>query len=257
MGEINVEGVGAVQIEGDSPTPEEARRIIGAVMGLGKQQPDETVIEDVSGGPFIVRTPAGQLKIPLKEKGIGGPGFDFGRAITKGLRDLVTGVITFPLDVAGEDVLADRIRRNIPEIETGGAAEDVTAAVTQFGIPGGAAARVVKLAGVVRKAGAVNALLRFGTSVAAATGADIIAANPDDVQTLGNLFPELLPTGIDPDDPALLKRLKLGVEAGTITAGALSALGGTLFALKSITKLLRPFFKRDRTCPGHGRNRRL
>ncbi len=97
----------------------------------------------------------------------------------------------------------------------------------------------------MRKAGAVNALLRFGTSVAAATGADIIAANPDDVQTLGNLFPELLPTGIDPDDPALLKRLKLGVEAGTITAGALSALGGTLFALKSITKLLRPFFKSD------------
>ena len=245
MGQINVEGVGAVQIQGDTPTPEEAQRIISAVMGLGKRQPDKTVVEDVSGGPFIVRTPARQLKIPLREKGIGGPGFDPGRAIAKGLRDLVTGVITFPLDVAGEDVLADRIRRNIPEIETGGAAEDVTAAITQFGIPGGAAAKLVKLTGVGQKAGIAGALLRFGANVTAATGADIIAANPDDVQTLGNLFPELLPTGIDPGDPALLKRLKLGVEAGTITATALSALGGTLFAWKGITKVLRQFFKTD------------
>ena len=76
VGQINVEGVGAVQIQGDTPTPEEAQRIISAVMGLGKRQPDKTVIEDVSGGPFLVRTPAGQLKIPLREKGIGGPGFD-------------------------------------------------------------------------------------------------------------------------------------------------------------------------------------
>ena len=109
MGQINVDGFDSpIQIQGDAPTAEEAQRIISAVAGLGKQQPDETVVEDVSGGPFIVRTPAGQLKIPLKEKGPGGSSFNLGRAVTKGLRDLVAGVITVPLDVAGEDVLADR-----------------------------------------------------------------------------------------------------------------------------------------------------
>ncbi len=184
-------------------------------------------------------------------------GFSLGRSIAKGVRDLITGVATFPLDVVGAtvpgsipgrgaDELAESIRRNIPEIETGGPVEDVTAAVTQFGIPGGAAGKVVGGLKVAQKAGAAGALSRFGLNVVAATGADILAADPGDVQSLGNLFPDLLPTGIDADEPALLKRLKLGIEAGTITATAIGTLGGVLLTWKGIAQVVRPFVNSDK-----------
>ncbi len=244
MGELNVPGIGPVQIQSDTPTQDEAQRILAAMKKINQPpQPDETVIQGRKR-PFVVRTPAGQLKIPLAEDGPIGKDFSLGRAVTKGLLDLTSGVITFPLDVVGADHLADTIRKNIPEIETGSPLEDITSVVTQFGIPGGAATKLTKLARV-KPGGVKNALKRFGLNVAAATSADIIAANPNDVQTIGNLFPELLPTGIDPDDPAILKRIKLGIEAGTITAGALSALGGVLLTWQGISKIIRPLVKTD------------
>jgi len=253
MGSFTLEGIGDIEIAGDEPTSDEARRILDAIKGLAKPPEPETVLQlggkEAGLAPFLVRTPEGQLQFPIARQ----PPEQrnpVGRAVLKGVRDLIAGVTTFPLDVFGADELAERIRQNIPTVETESLGEEIGAVVIQFGVPGIGAAKLaqklLKTVKLAEKSGAVAALSRFGINVTAASGADILAADPDDVQTLGNMFPEIIPTGIDPDDPAILKRLKLGAEAGTITAGAIAVLSGTLLTFKAIFKVIRPFVQSEK-----------
>jgi hypothetical protein len=222
---------------------------------------DTTIFESRSGEPMLTRgpertTPAGetvpgQLKMPLTSEERKA-GFSMGRSIVKGIRDLITGVVTFPLDVAGQDVWAEHVRSVIPDIETAAAAEDVVATVTQFGVPGAGGAKAG--AAVAQAIGKGGAATRWLAQIGGATGADVLAVDTADVQTIGNLFPEFLPTGIKPDDSNIQQRLRLGLEAGTITGTAIPVLSGAVFILGGLRRVFKQIFQSDEMAEELARN---
>ena len=97
MGRISIQGLGQVEIAGDTPTRDEATLMLEALAKLSGGQPDEVVLST----PRITRSSEGQLKMPLNPAL--GESFNIGRAVVKGARDLLTGALTFPFDVAGSD----------------------------------------------------------------------------------------------------------------------------------------------------------
>jgi len=256
MGQVQIEGLpNPIGIVGDVPTQEELARIrvMTNRMGLTEpaRKPDRTVVESLGmfsePEPFITEDAiTGQLKIPL---GSDDEGFNLGRAVTKGMRDMIAGGVTFPFDLAGEDAISDAIRRNIPQIETGNTAEDVTAALTQFGVPAAGISKGVTAAsrvlGVGPGTGVKTAIARWFTQIGAVSGSDAAVADPDGLQTVGNIFPELLPTGIDPEDTNLGKRMKLGVESGMIAPPVAAVIGAASLIIKGIAKVVRPFVSSD------------
>lgn len=152
-----------------------------------------------------------------------GGDFDIARTVMSGLRDAAAGLSSFPFDIAsalglGGGETAESIRESLPQIPTRTTGEAVGSAVTQFGAPGGAGARLAQkgaqLLPQIPKVGGIitNAI----APLLGATAADTAAADPDQASTLGDLF-NAGPTNIQPDDSPLTKRAKVGAE--TLVAG--------------------------------------
>jgi len=159
-----------------------------------------------------------------------------GWAIIKGIRDLGVGVASLPFDVAeiagseraGE--ISENINRAVPDIEVGGLGRAGAAGV-QYGVPGLGASRLAL--GATKNA---SKFVQFFSEVAATVGSDIAVATTDDIETLGNMLGG--PTAINEDDPAFIKRLKVGFETVPFATLPPAAINSTVWMWKKITGLI-------------------
>lgn len=189
----------------------------------------------------LSRTPEGQLQLtapdvalPSLSTGAGDPG----SAVAKGTRDLFTGLVTAPLDIAGANETAEFVRRNIPEVNVPGAAQEFGAAALQFGVPAATAAGAARTA-------LTNAprLVAFLGEAGAAGLADALAAVPGQVSTIGNMLGG--PTAIEAGDSPLTQRMKLGVEAGAVGAAAETLIRPLMVTGNFLYRLIRPIVATD------------
>jgi len=162
------------------------------------------------------------------------------RIIGGGLSKLVRGVITTPLDIAGQlgsdkaDKFANIIRGAIPQIPAESTAEEIGQVLVQYGLPATAAIKVV--GGVL--AGAPG-IVKFAGQIIGAGVTDIIASDPTDVSTLGDWVGG--PTDIKPEDTSFEKRLKVGAEGAGLYGGigtvGVGVVKGTGVVWKFVTEL--------------------
>jgi hypothetical protein len=124
-------------------------------------------------------------------------------AMAKGGRDLGAGLASLPFDVAGlvspeaGDIGAD-VRKAIPQVKTDSKPQDIIAAITQYGAPAAAGAKIA--GGLARGA---PAIVGWITRLLAAAGADTAVTDPDQATTIGSILPGDLgkgPTAIEADD---------------------------------------------------------
>lgn len=149
----------------------------------------------------------------------------------KAARDAASGLLNLPGDLMDDPSM----RVQLPEFR-GSTGENITSGVLQYGVPAVSAANATMalLAKYLPKAGS---LIRTLFSVTSAAGADAaVTDTTQDVHTLGNLVP-ILPTAIDEDDSNLMKRVKVGSEAG-----GLGLLADTLVG--TARAVTRPFRKK-------------
>jgi len=212
------------------PPPAGFAKVTGPPAGFSKvEAPIEPPVEDESLlGDFLKRDArSGQLYIPGPESMQGD--FRPEAAVLNGVRNLVTGVVTLPANMAEEygidayKGMGDMIARNIPELRGGAGphadeydsglvkgAEDTMEAVTQYAAP---AVQGAKLAGAITQ-NAPKAVQYLGRMLGAA-GGDAVATDPTQAQTLGDIF-SFGPTDIQPEDSPMEKRAKVGAETGLV-----------------------------------------
>ena len=205
--------------------------------------PEPQMGPELTGRPPIgfTRTGEGQLRFtppevtrPELQTGLGSPG----SAVLRGVRDLATGVVTAPLDIVGATETAEAVRRNIPQVNVPGRAQEIGAAAAQFGLPAAGAA-----AAAGRALANAPTLVRGLGEVGAAAVADALASVPGQISTIGTAVGG--PTAVTEGDTPVEQRLKAGAEAAVV-GGALETvarpllfLGGTLY------RLIRPIVATD------------
>ena len=145
---------------------------------------------------------------------------DIGTGVASGVTRMARGVATLPTDIVGADDTSDAIAKFIPQISTEGGAQELTAVLTQYGLPASAAARAVS--GLVKGLGPVT---QWFSKLLAGGAADVAAAGSKD-GTIGDMVGG--PTRTTPEDTPLERRVKVGAE-GVAVPGAIDA------ALKGVT----------------------
>lgn len=136
---------------------------------------------------------------------------DIGTGVASGVTRMARGVATLPTDIVGAGETSDAIAKFIPQISTEGGAQELTAVLTQYGLPASAAARAVS--GLVKGLGPVT---QWFSKLLAGGAADVAVAGSND-GTIGDLIGG--PTQTTPEDSALERRAKVGVE-GMAVPGA-------------------------------------
>jgi hypothetical protein len=158
-----------------------------------------------------------------------------GNAMSKGIRDMGVGLASLPTDIGSavglDDVypsvglpspsdISQSISDAVPNINTDSTAQNIAAAITQYGAPAGAGA---KLVGMLPKVAELSPLAQWGLRLLGAGAGDAAVTDPENASTIGNLAPTIAPTAIEEDDSPLMKRFKVGVE--TIPVGGAIDLG--------------------------------
>jgi len=192
-------------------------------------------------GNFMQRRPDGQLVIPAREQTVPSlstqslPGFigtnvmnsveDVARPLAGGVRNLVAGVAGVPADIAealgGErSPMIDSFIDNLPVVEQNGMGGELLQAITQY------APIAMKAASAIPSAAKeAPKYAKIGTGAlktGAAAFADMLATDPDQASTIGDLLegsytdiqtPKIGAKGeVIPGDSNLTKRVKVGAE---------------------------------------------
>lgn len=205
----------------------EVHREIDNLRGLqDKILPDNGIVDAAAG--------AGNY---LLESLMGG-----GNAMAKGIRDLGAGVASLPFDLAGmvspaAGQMGADVREAIPQVKTDSIPQNIAAAITQYGAPAGAGA---KIAGGLAKG--TPAIVSWITKLLGAATADAAVTDPDQATTIGSILPGDLgkgPTAIEASDGPMEKRLKVGAEAVPVGAAIEGAVKGVSKAAKPLVPVMQ------------------
>ena len=149
-----------------------------------------------------------------------------GQSLLKGGSQLARGVSSLGYDVGSylaEDpevarqraARGEAIRRAIPKFTGGMAGTDVAGTIAQYAVPAGFGYKAARAGASLLGAGS---RLMYPAGILGAAAGDVIATVPEEAESIGSLL-GAGPTAIEPEDPALTRRIKTGAE--TIALGPL------------------------------------
>jgi hypothetical protein len=150
----------------------------------------------------------------------------------------VLGAVRYAAPPSQQAVVGAMLDANqLPQVEVANDAERIAAAGVQYGVPGGYAGMFAS-----RALASLPWFARVAGATAAAGVADAAVTDPQQAATIGDAVTGLTgldtPTTVQDDDSDIVRRLKVGAEAGGITVGLGVLREGTVPAFRAAWRLV-------------------